>query len=203
MGKYIKEFFSVKDIVFMSATAFISLVATAVLAQSWFVFLPFFLGIVLYVVSEYLTHRFLFHMKPPKHPFFLSLLKRLHYDHHVHPNDLELLFLPIWYSFPQMIAISVATYLLFPQLAYALAIYAGLAVALLYYEWTHYVAHRPIQPRTRWGKWMKKIHLWHHYKNENFWFGVTNPSMDIVFGTFKDEKDVPRSETAKQLMNKK
>jgi 4-hydroxysphinganine ceramide fatty acyl 2-hydroxylase len=99
-----------------------------------------------------------------------------------------------------MLAISTVTYMLFDDIAYALGIYAGLSLALLYYEWTHYVAHRPIQPRTPWGKWMKKIHIWHHYKNENYWYGVTNPALDMMFGTFKHEKDVPRSETAKQLI---
>jgi 4-hydroxysphinganine ceramide fatty acyl 2-hydroxylase len=200
--KYVKEFFSVKDVTIMFATAFISVGLMIASARSFIVFIPFVVGILLYMISEYLTHRFLFHMKPPRHPFFLSLMRRLHYDHHTDPNNLKLLFLPIWYSLPQMVLVSVVAYVLLGSAAYAWALYAGLATALLYYEWTHYVAHRPIQPRTRWGKWMKKIHLWHHYKNENYWFGVTNPSLDIAFGTFKHEKEVPRSETAKQLLHK-
>ena len=28
------------------------------------------------------------------------MLRRLHYDHHVYPDDLKLLFLPVWFSIP-------------------------------------------------------------------------------------------------------
>jgi 4-hydroxysphinganine ceramide fatty acyl 2-hydroxylase len=202
MKGYVKEFFSVKDVIVITITVCISFVTAIIKARNVSVVIPFFIGVFLYIVSEYLTHRFVLHMKPPKHPYLLKLMKRLHYDHHTYPNELEFLFLPLWYSFPQMVLISFITYIVSHQFAYALAMYAGLSMSLLYYEWTHYVAHRPIQPRTSWGKWMKKIHIWHHYKNENYWFGVTNPSLDVMFGTFKNEKDVPRSETAKQLINK-
>lgn len=27
---------------------------------------------------------------------------------------------------------------------------------LLVYEWKHYIAHRPIRPLTRFGRWLKK-----------------------------------------------
>jgi sterol desaturase/sphingolipid hydroxylase (fatty acid hydroxylase superfamily) len=200
VGKFVKEFFSIHDVVIMSATFVLAFASMIWKAQSGVAVIPFLAGIVLYIISEYVTHRFFFHMKPPKHPLFLKFMKRIHYDHHAFPNDLKLLFLPIWYSLPQMLAISTVTYMLFDDIAYAFGIYAGLSLALLYYEWTHYVAHRPIQLRTPWGKWMKKIHIWHHYKNENYWYGVTNPALDMMFGTFKHEKDVPRSETAKQLI---
>ena len=43
---------------------------------------------------------FLFHLKPPKNVFLLKMLRRLHYDHHVYPDDLKLLFLPVWFSIP-------------------------------------------------------------------------------------------------------
>lgn len=145
-----------------------------------------------------MTHRFLFHMKPPKHPLFLKFMKRIHYDHHEFPDDLKLLFLPIWYSFPQMVAVSLVVGLI-SNSTYGFAMFTGLSLALLYYEWVHYVAHRPIKPKTAFGKWMKKVHLWHHFKNEHYWFGVTNPTLDYMMGTFKDEREVEKSETARKL----
>ena len=33
----------------------------------------------------------------------LKIIKRLHYDHHVDPDDLKLLFLPLWFSIPGFI----------------------------------------------------------------------------------------------------
>ena len=75
----------------------------------------------------------------------------------------------------------------------------GNLLGLLYYEWVHYVAHIPYKPRTTFGQWMKKYHLWHHYKNERHWFGVTNPSMDLLIGTYAKVEDVDRSTTVRNL----
>lgn len=70
---------------------------------------------------------------------------------------------------------------------------------LLIYEWKHYVAHRPIKPITKFGVWVKKLHLLHHFKNENYWYGVSTPFVDILFGTLKDEKKVQTSKTVRDL----
>jgi sterol desaturase/sphingolipid hydroxylase (fatty acid hydroxylase superfamily) len=70
---------------------------------------------------------------------------------------------------------------------------------LLVYEWKHYVAHRPIKPITKFGRLIKKLHILHHFKNENYWYGVSTPIFDGLFGTLKDEKKVNTSTTAKSL----
>jgi sterol desaturase/sphingolipid hydroxylase (fatty acid hydroxylase superfamily) len=75
----------------------------------------------------------------------------------------------------------------------------GVMLAILHYEWVHYVAHIPYSPRTRMGRWMKQYHLRHHFISEKEWFGVSNPSLDFVFGTFRDPKTVQRSTTTRKL----
>ena len=60
-------------------------------------------------------------------------------------------------------------------------------------------AHVPYHPRTRLGRLMKRHHLLHHFKNERFWFGVTNPVVDKLLGTWKRRADVEKSETARTL----
>ena len=72
-------------------------------------------------------------------------------------------------------------------------------LGLIHYEWVHYVAHIPYRPVTRFGRWMKKYHLWHHFKNEHYWFGVSNPVLDAVHRTYRDPEAVPRSTTARVL----
>ncbi|MBM7702466.1 hypothetical protein JOC83_001300 [Bacillus iocasae] len=198
MGKYVKEFFSHLDVLAMFVLSMLSMLGFIDSFFRSYVWLVFLSGVVTYITSEYMTHRFLFHMKPPKHPLFLKFMKRIHYDHHEFPDDLKLLFLPIWYSFPQMVAVSLVVGLI-SNSTYGFAMFTGLSLALLYYEWVHYVAHRPIKPKTAFGKWMKKVHLWHHFKNEHYWFGVTNPTLDYMMGTFKDEREVEKSETARKL----
>jgi 4-hydroxysphinganine ceramide fatty acyl 2-hydroxylase len=72
-------------------------------------------------------------------------------------------------------------------------------LGLFHYEWVHYVAHIPYRPRTSFGRWMKKYHLWHHFKNEHYWFGVSNPVFDAVHRTYRNPEAVPRSTTARVL----
>ncbi|ANE45709.1 fatty acid hydroxylase [Paenibacillus swuensis] len=198
-GTYIKEFLTFPDVTLMSLLFAGGLGYSLFHADSGSMWLALGIGMVAYIASEYTTHRFLFHMKPPKNPVLLRMIKRLHYDHHVEPNDLHLLFLPVWYSLPQMLVAAGVAYLITSSLLLTVAFTTGILGALLYYEWTHYAAHRPVQPLTPWGRWMKKVHQWHHFKNENYWYGVTNPAFDLLMGTFKEERDVAKSPTARNL----
>ncbi len=197
--KYLKEFILFPDVTIMGILFVISASFTAVHLESYKTWIAVVIGMLVYVTFEYLTHRFVFHLKPPKSPFFLKLLKRLHYDHHAKPNDLHLLFLPLWYSVPNIIVLGVIVYYITGSLVITNAVTTGLIIFFLYYEFVHYVAHRPIQPKSKWGRWMKKVHIWHHFKNENYWYGVTNPLGDVLMGTFEDQNHVEKSSTAKNL----
>lgn len=53
-------------------------------------------GAALFYLSEYGTHRFLFHAAPSRFATIRALQHRLHYDHHKEPTRLDLLFLPLW-----------------------------------------------------------------------------------------------------------
>ncbi len=131
------------------------------------------------------------------------MLRRLHYDHHVYPDDLKLLFLPVWFSIPSFTIYLLIAYGITKSVTIALSFGIGMIIMLLVYEWKHYIAHRPIRPVTKFGRWLKKQHILHHYKNEKFWFGVSNPVFDFIFGTLKDGKDVELSETARNLEKEK
>jgi 4-hydroxysphinganine ceramide fatty acyl 2-hydroxylase len=167
--------------------------------NTWSAWLAIASGVAFFYISEYTNHRFVFHAPPPRHPFLLKLFRRLHYDHHEYPRDFHLLFLPVWWSAPQLIIAWLVVWAVTGKWWLACALDVGALAALLYYEWTHYVAHQPIIPKTPWGKRMKKYHLWHHYKNEHYWFGVTNPSLDFVGGTYRDVDATELSPTARKL----
>lgn len=199
MRKYYKEFVTFPDITIMLVLFTpLMLYTTLNMLQVW-IWVAFIIGMVAYAMSEYIIHRFLFHMKTPSNPFLLRMIKRLHFDHHVDPKDLKLLFLPIWFSLPNFFIASIIVYLITTNLQLTVAFLAGIVAYFLYYEWKHYIAHKPIQPRTEMGKNIKKAHLWHHFKNENYWFGVTHTSVDKTFGTYKDQQLVVKSETARNL----
>ncbi|HET7888212.1 MAG TPA: sterol desaturase family protein, partial [Bradyrhizobium sp.] len=134
------------------------------------------LGALMFYLSEYGMHRFAFHAPPLSWPWLRKMQHRLHYDHHVEPSRLDLLFLPLWFLAPMLLltALFVAAALGTRAVPSAML---GVMLAILHYEWVHYVAHIPYQPRTRIGRWVKQYHLRHHFISEKEWFGVSNPSL--------------------------
>ncbi len=107
-------------------------------------------GALLFYLTEYGMHRFAFHAAPARQPFVLKLQRRLHYDHHVEPNRLDLLFLPLWFLVPNLAVTALAVALVLGKSAVG-AVMLGVMLAILHYEWVHYVAHIPYQPRTPFG----------------------------------------------------
>jgi 4-hydroxysphinganine ceramide fatty acyl 2-hydroxylase len=157
------------------------------------------IGAAVFFGSEYTTHRFLFHAQPSTMQWLRKLQHRLHYDHHVDPPKLELLFLPLWFVIPTALVYYAVFLAITRNPALALSLTFGSICALLYYEWVHYVAHIPFNPVTPFGRYVKKYHLWHHFKNERYWFGVTNPSMDFAGATYRDVDAVERSTTVREI----
>ncbi|WP_298255070.1 sterol desaturase family protein [Bradyrhizobium sp.] len=156
------------------------------------------LGALLFYLSEYGMHRFAFHAPPLPWPMLRKLQHRLHYDHHVEPNRLDLLFLPLWFLVPNLAVATVLVALVFGAEPSLSALF-GMMLAILHYEWVHYVAHIPYRPRTRFGRWIKQYHLRHHFVSEKHWFGVSNPSLDSVFGTFHGPGATEKSSTVRKL----
>jgi sterol desaturase/sphingolipid hydroxylase (fatty acid hydroxylase superfamily) len=155
-------------------------------------------GALVFYLSEYGMHRFAFHAPPLSWPPARKLQRRLHYDHHVEPNRLDLLFLPLWFLVPNLALAAGLFALAFGTQAAAAALF-GMMLAILHYEWVHYVAHIPYQPRTRLGRWIKQYHLRHHFISEKHWFGVSNPALDRVFGTLHGPGAAQKSPTTRNL----
>jgi 4-hydroxysphinganine ceramide fatty acyl 2-hydroxylase len=155
-------------------------------------------GALLFYLSEYGMHRFAFHAPPLSWPLARKLQHRLHYDHHVEPGRLDLLFLPIWFLVPNLLVATGLLALIVGAEASLSALF-GMMLAILHYEWVHYVAHIPYNPRTRLGRWIKQYHLRHHFISEKHWFGVSNPTLDRLFGTFRGPGGSQKSATTRNL----
>ena len=72
-------------------------------------------------------------------------------------------------------------------------------VLVAIYEWTHFLIHTAYRPRSRYYRSIWRNHRLHHFKNEHFWHGITNTLGDRALGTYKDQREVRRSETARTL----
>ena len=82
-------------------------------------------GASAFFLAVYGTHRFLLHARPASSPFVLRLQRRLHYDHHVEPERLDLLFLPLWFLIPALALYAVVYYALSRNVTITLAIVFG------------------------------------------------------------------------------
>lgn len=126
-------------------------------------------------------------------------LARKHREHHADPSDVSLVFVPLR-SLMALAAGAVGVCLLvFPSVAGALTALAAAAVLLLAYEWTHYLVHSSYRPKSRLVRAIRRAHRLHHFKNEQYWFGVMSPAADMVLGTFPSPAAVSVSPTARDL----
>lgn len=151
---------------------------------------------------EWLIHVFMLHYKPVtlfgrKIDF---LLPQTHREHHAAPWKLERVFIPL-HVFPLVAPLLiVGAYLILPTAEIAtgaLAIYFLLA---LNYEFSHYLAHIRWCPPSEYYRRRVRLHRFHHFKNENLWWGVSMGLADVVLGTAPDPESAPRSNTTGNLL---
>jgi hypothetical protein len=167
--------------------------------------------LVVYPFGEWAIHVYLLHAKPieVRGRRFELPTTREHRVHHRDPNNLMQLLLfakqlgqLLLIAVPLVAGIGCLLVALVagpvPVGAFVSAWIAG-AVLVGVYEWTHFLIHTAYVPRSRYYRAVWRNHRLHHFKNEHFWHGITNNVSDRVLGTNPDQRDVPRSETARTL----
>ncbi|MFO7586773.1 MAG: sterol desaturase family protein [Gemmatimonadota bacterium] len=65
--------------------------------------------------------------------------------------------------------------------------FAGLLLGYLVYDTTHFLMHDYSMP-TRFGKFLKRHHMRHHFKRIDRDYGVSSPLWDVVFRTFSGDR---------------
>jgi sterol desaturase/sphingolipid hydroxylase (fatty acid hydroxylase superfamily) len=150
--------------------------------------------------TEWLIHVFLLHFKPRTIAGRRvdPLVARKHRAHHADPKDTGLVFVPM--PALLLLVLGLAAVLL-PTLGLSRGLSALVAAyAMLFaYEWTHYLIHSSYRPRHSLYRYVWRAHRNHHFRNENYWFGVTMHLADHVLGTFPDRAAVEVSPTARTL----
>ena len=137
-------------------------------------------GYLLWTLAEYWIHRVIFHFEPEE-GFGARLHWMVHGVHHDHPNDPLRLVMPPAASVPLALAFYALFWLVLGA-DRAFAFGAGFLAGYLAYDMIHYHLHHHT-PRTRLGRWLRELHMRHHFQDDERGFGISAPYWDRVFGT--------------------
>lgn len=160
------------------------------------------LGLLVWSLTEYVVHRFVFHTKLEEEEKVRERISRLgpeeaalpaitgwrqkqywlsHGVHHDFPNDSRRLVMPPALSIP----LAILFYYAFKTLVGANQtppLFAGFVLAYLIYDTTHYATHH-WRLRGKLALRLKKGHMRHHYADAAKDFGVSSRLWDVVFAT--------------------
>lgn len=136
---------------------------------------------VFYSVVEYVLHRWVLHATfLCRTRLTAPLWRRLHYDHHMNPGDLSVLYANPATSIPLLVALAGLPALALGSWGVFFAMLATNFCAFIYYEFMHTLAHLPNRFQSRWLREKKRNHLFHHTYDERENYGIGSNLLDSV-----------------------
>jgi len=176
---------SVPIIVYLPVTVY-CLFRAAGVASVGAVIGGFLAGLLVWTLTEYLLHRFVFHFMP-KSLWGQRIHFLFHGVHHDYPQDSKRLVMPPVVSVP-LAALFLGFFSLILPASYVPAIFAGFIFGYICYDEIHYATHHaPMKKGV--GLWLKHHHVRHHYLDPDRGFGVSTPLWDYIFGTMYGPKE--------------
>jgi hypothetical protein len=164
----------------------------ALAALAVFAYFPF---------NEWLIHVFILHYRP--HALFGRTidfyLPVTHRRHHADPWNLKWILIPLHVHVLTVPLIACLLWMLWPWHLTVLTAAATYLLLGLHYEWVHYLAHIPWCPSIGYYQRRVREHRYHHFRNENYWWGVSMGLADRVFGTAPCAEEVGRSRTTSTI----
>ncbi len=160
-------------------------------------------GVVgLWAFQEWAAHKHLLHLKPAERadgsvrdPMFA----RAHRYHHAHPHVVDGILLPEEVIHAAMPATVALWWLVTPDRRSWLTGLASYATMAVVYEWTHFIVHTGVKPRTAYGERVRRNHQLHHHRSEQHWYAFVAPFVDAMMGTDPPLEQVARSRTVRDL----
>jgi len=141
--------------------------------------------LVWYSLHRWVLHgRWMYKIKP-----MAPVWKRIHYDHHQDPNHLEVLFGALYTTLPTIAIFLVPVGWLIGGLGGAAIAFSTGLLTTCFYEFCHCIQHLHYTPKIKFFRVIKRLHLLHHFRNENGNYGITNYLWDRLFGTYYDKQD--------------
>ncbi|KAL6107273.1 fa2h [Pungitius sinensis] len=145
--------------------------------------LLFLLGWFLWSFIEYCIHRFVFHMKPPAHNYYLIMIHfLLHGQHHKSPFDGSRLVFP-----PGLASLVVGSFYVIlcrtlPEIL-GTSVFVGGLCGYVVYDMIHYYLHYGSPKRGSYMYGLKAYHVKHHFEHQRAGFGITSKFWDHPFNT--------------------
>lgn len=145
-------------------------------------------GLVVWTITEYVLHRFIFHFEPSS-----AWGKRIHFIfhgvHHDYPKDAKRLVMPPSASIPLAIGFYLLFSLVITNKTFLYPFYAGFIAGYLTYDMMHYAMHH-YNFKSRLMKQVKQHHMLHHYDDPTKGYGVSSSLWDVIFqsGFLKKKK---------------
>ena len=157
--------------------------------------------ILLAPFAEWLLHKYVLHASYDQtNEAVVDYMEKLHVGHHREPQRVEYYFAPLSAGLTLPLGFFFIILILSQKLTLAISFSLSITLYFLFYEWIHLAHHiDEYRPKTPWGKRLKKAHKWHHFKNENYWWGITSALGDHLLKTFPEPQDISKSETVLNL----
>lgn len=151
--------------------------------------------------NEWLIHKFILHYRPRQISgrtvdFYLP---KTHRRHHADPWNLAWVFVPRHVHFLVLSALILIYFVAGAWRPELLTFAFAYLLFGLHYEWVHYLTHITWCPPLAYYERRVLEHRWHHFRNENYWWGVSFGTGDRILGTAPDAKNIARSGTNRDL----
>jgi dihydroceramide fatty acyl 2-hydroxylase len=140
-------------------------------------------GYLSWSLAEYWIHRGIFHWEP-EDGWGAKLHWMIHGVHHDHPNDPLRLVMPPAASIP-LATIFVVAFVVLIGRPQAWPFAGGFLAGYLIYDMIHFALHHH-RPRTGFGRWMRELHMRHHFQDDTRGYGIAAPYWDYIFRTKVD-----------------
>ncbi len=156
--------------------------------------------VAIHPMSEWLIHVAVLHFRPRRWGRWMLdfAVARDHRAHHADPHDPRWWFIPLRSGVVGVVAVATVSFTMLPLPLALTALITALSLGTTY-EWIHYLCHTSWRPRSRWYRRLWRLHRLHHFKNENYWMGVTMHAADVLLGTLPEVDEVETSPTCRSL----
>lgn len=144
-----------------------------------YLLLPF-IGWLFWGLTEYLMHRFVFHLRS-KNKFILFVRYIAHGVHHHEPA--KTLFVPLLLRTVVLVITFTGVRLVFTD--YSFLLFFGLELGVIQYITVHYCIHH--QQLSKYFPKLSHYHYIHHYVEPTTVFGTSSLFWDRVFGTMPSQ----------------